>query len=277
MYAPVLLLAASATGLVLPARPLAIQPPAAALSRCAAAGAARQSLRPPAVKMAAKSRVVVTDMDETLIAHKSTGFVIKFLVYYRAYLRLLLVPFLAATLIPLSKLNRTLAVRLLYWFAFRGMRVDKAQRVAAGGLTESYADDLQDPAASAVLDADTSVVITASPDFMARPWLEKYMGVPPANVYGAVLEEKGGRFTGKTGELPIGDAKVELLQRSGVATAAAEVTGYGDHPTDVPFLNKCDRGVIVHPAGDEPIQMADAAPSCEYVRASPFDLSRLKR
>ena len=36
---------------------------------------------------------------------------------------------------------------------------------------------LQDPAASAVMNADDAIIITASPDFMARPWLEKYLKV----------------------------------------------------------------------------------------------------
>merc|ERR1711871_1071537 len=119
-------------------------------------------------------------MDETLISKKSTGYVIKFLVMYRAIFRLLLLPLLSATLIPLSKVSRSLAVRIMYWFAFRGVRVDKAKQIAAN-LGLRYARDLQDPAASAVLAAESAVVITASPTFMAQPWLEKYLGVPAAN------------------------------------------------------------------------------------------------
>lgn len=48
--------------------------------------------RPP---LASARTVVVTDMDETLISKKSTGYVINFLVKLRAF-RLLLVPLLAA-------------------------------------------------------------------------------------------------------------------------------------------------------------------------------------
>jgi hypothetical protein len=44
----------------------------------------------------------------------------------------------------------------------------------------------QDPAASAVLAADDAIVITASPDFMARPWLEQYLKVSSAG------RERGG-------------------------------------------------------------------------------------
>ena len=121
---------------------------------------------------------------------QSTGYVVNFLVRYRAFVRLTLLPVLVCVLIPLSKVARTLAVRLMYWFAFRGINVEKAKRVAAGGLVERYASDLQDPAASAVLEADEAVIITASPDFMARPWLERFLRVPAANVYGARLEER---------------------------------------------------------------------------------------
>jgi hypothetical protein len=44
---------------------------------------------------AATRKVVVTDMDETLISKKSTGYVITFLLKSRSF-RILLVPFLAA-------------------------------------------------------------------------------------------------------------------------------------------------------------------------------------
>jgi hypothetical protein len=138
----------------------------------------------------------------------STPQVIKFLVHYKAWLRLLVSLPLAALLIPLSKVSRSLAVRVMYWLAFRGVRVEKAERIARERLGDSYVRDLQDPAASAVLDADEAVVITASPTFMARPWLGKYLGVSESNVYGADLEVVNGRFTGKTGDLPIGQKKV---------------------------------------------------------------------
>ena len=78
--------------------------------------------------------VVVTDMDETLICSKSTGYVINFLVQYKAWLRLAVTLPCALILIPLSKIKkpfdgRSLAVRIMYWLAFRGIRVDKAQKV----------------------------------------------------------------------------------------------------------------------------------------------------
>ena len=189
---------------------------------------------------------------------------------YRAILRLLLLPLLFATLIPLSKLSRALAVRIMYWVAFRGVRVDKAKQIAEEDLAELYARDLQDPAASAILDASQSVVITASPSFMARPWLEKYLNVPAANVFGAELVERNGRFTGLLeGDIPIGETKVQLLKTSVAADAATTTVGYGDHPTDVPFLEACDRGVLVHELAPE------VAGSCEYEPARSFDSSKL--
>jgi len=221
--------------------------------------------------MGALRSVVVTDMDETLIASKSTGYVINFLVQYRAYVRLMLLPVLVAVLIPLSKFARTLAVRLMYWFAFRGINVARAQHIAAEGLVERYANDLQDPAASAVLEADETVVITASPDFMARPWLERFMRVPAANVFGAVLEERNGRFTGRTFDIPIGEKKVKLLAQSGKSEGAT-TTGYGDHPTDIPFLRACDRGVLVQAEGHE---MKEIPEGLELQRPAPFPRSKL--
>jgi hypothetical protein len=123
--------------------------------------------------------IVVTDMDETLISKKSTGYVIAFLLKSRS-LRILLVPLLAAVrlsplhrrwalrlpspapcgrwparsfihaarssakvLIPVSKVSRTFAVRVMYWFAFRGVRVDRAKRVAEEFLAPRYVADLQ--------------------------------------------------------------------------------------------------------------------------------------
>ena len=100
----------------------------------AATGAATASASASA-EVAART-VVVTDMDETLISKKSTGYVISFLVRLRS-IRLLLVPLVAAVLIPVSKLSRTFAVRVMYWFAFRGVRVERAKAIAAVRLTKS--------------------------------------------------------------------------------------------------------------------------------------------
>jgi len=243
---------------------------AVAAAAAAAAASATRSGLPAASAPAAPRQIVVTDMDETLIRNKSTGYVIAFLLHCRCYLRLIFSLPLALFLIPLSKVSRAGAVRLMYWLAFRGLRVEKAERVAAGRLTERYARDLQDPAASAILAADAAVVITASPEFMARPWLEKYLGVPAANVYGAVLEVVNGRFTGRTGDLPIGQKKVDLLLSNADCVAdGAVTTGYGDHPTDVPFLEACNRGVLVHPLP------AEQSGACAFEPAQPFDLSKL--
>ena len=240
----------------------------AAVRRATCRPARRVAFAPVAAAAEDPATVVITDMDETLITRKSTTYVIKFLVMYRAVFRLLMLPLLIATLIPLSKVKRALAVKIMYYFAFRGVRVDKAKQIAAD-LGERYARDLQDPAASAVLGADQAVIITASPSFMARPWLEKYLGVPASNVYGADLTERNGRFTGMlSGEIPIGQTKVQLLKAS-VAARAKTTVGYGDHPTDVPFLEACDRGVLVHELS------AAQAGSCEYQPARPFDLTKL--
>lgn len=211
---------------------------------------------------------VVTDMDETLISKKSTGYIISFLVAYKAWVRLVFgLPF-GIFLIPISKVSRPLAVRILYWLAFRGIRVDKAKQIAGYFLAKRYIADLQDPATSAILAADEKVVITASPEFMAKPWLEKHLGVPPANVFGAVLAEKNGRFTGSTGDLPIGEKKVELLQRSPAAMEGVSTVGYGDHPTDLPFLQACNRGVIVH----EGVELPEGI---DFEPATPFDAGAL--
>ena len=78
----------------------------------------------------ASRQVVVTDMDETLITKKSTGYIIKFLFMYGAYIRLFFFLWIGAILIPISKFNRVFAVRVLYYMAFRGLRVDRAEKVA---------------------------------------------------------------------------------------------------------------------------------------------------
>jgi len=209
-------------------------------------------------------------MDETLISKKSTGYVISFLWHYRAFMRLLvLLPPLFPVLKLLSQFSRKAAVKLMYFFAFRGISVERAKQIADERLSGRYVRDLQDPAASAVLAADAAVIITASPTFMARPWLSKYLGVPATNVYGADLVESNGRFTGfLTGDIPMGQTKVDLLKES-CAGSASFTTGFGDHHTDVPFLRACNRGVLV-------AKLAEAeAVGCEYEAASPFDLQKL--
>ena len=211
--------------------------------------------------------VVVTDMDETLISKKSTSYIVKFLVAYRAFIRLVFcLPPAMLILVPLSKIKRwfdgrTLAVRIMYFLAFRGLSVQRALKVAAETLPQDYVGDLQDPATSAVLAADAAVILTASPTFMARPWLGKYLGVSAVNVLGAELEERDGRFTGRTGDLPIGQKKVELLEGVAGSMPGCKMTGYGDHETDVPFLRECSRGVLVHQLPDDVAQGCDFEPA----------------
>jgi len=221
---------------------------------------------PGACVASAPRKVVVTDMDETLIASKSTGYVISFLVKYGAFVRLLILPLASAVLIPLSKFKRALSVRIMYFLAFRGIRVDKAQAIAASYLSDRYVQDLQDPAASAVLDADEAIIITASPTFMARPWLSRFLGVSSSNVFGCSLEERNGRFTGRSGRIPIGDTKADILREAAIGDA--ETVGYGDHPTDLPFMQACTRGVLVHELEDLPEGISFEAPT-------PFDAARL--
>merc|ERR1712106_715269 len=64
------------------------------------------------------------------------------------------------------------------------------------------------------------------------------------------MGERNGRFTGRTFDIPIGEKKVKLLAQSGKSEGAT-TTGYGDHPTDIPFLRACDRGVLVQAEGHE--------------------------
>uniref|UniRef100_A0A7S0NX93 LNS2/PITP domain-containing protein n=1 Tax=Calcidiscus leptoporus TaxID=127549 RepID=A0A7S0NX93_9EUKA len=247
---------------------------ARAVTRTPSSPPAAYVLMSVAADSAVSRTVVVTDMDETLITRKSTGYIIAFLVRYRAFLRLACALPLALVLIPLSKVSRSLAVRLMYWLAFRGVRVDKAQQIASTFLSERYVRDLQDPAASAVLAADESFILTASPEFMARPWLERFLSVPPANVFGAALKQRNGRFTGATADIPIGEAKAELLRAIDIGDATT--VGYGDHPTDVPFLLECSRGVLVTSA-DEPVQPLDPLPDgIECEAALPLEGSRVE-
>jgi predicted mannosyl-3-phosphoglycerate phosphatase (HAD superfamily) len=48
------------------------------------------------------------------------------------------------------------------------------------------------------------------------------------------------------------------------------MTGYGDHPTDVPFLEVCDRGVLVEELGES------SRGSCEFEPASALEASKLE-
>ena len=98
--------------------------------------------------------------------------------------------------------------------------------------------------------------------------------MPAANVYGAELEQKNGRFTGKVlGEIPISEAKVDLLKSSVAAADGVQSVGYGDHPTDVPFLLACDKGVLVHEPAD-PID-PNFGDKLVYTPAAPFPQAKL--
>ena len=112
---------------------------------------------------------------------------------------------------------------------------------------------------------------------MATPWLSRFLGIKPDAVDGATLETTRprdpaakARFTGRTLRLPMGDVKADLFnarKRPGAEDPAllrdAKTVGYGDHPTDVPFLELCDEAVLVEPIRERP-------ESIKYVPAAPF-------
>ena len=50
--------------------------------------------------------------------------------------------------------------------------------------------------------------------------------------------------------------------------AGAISVGYGDHPTDVPFLQACSEGYVVE-------EMEEYPPGVSYKPPSPFDASAL--
>ena len=66
------------------------------------------------------------------------------------------------------------------------------------------------------------------------------------------------------------EKKVELLEACEVCVRPGTVlTGYGDHPTDVPFLERCSTGVLVEELPSE------IRGSCMYEPAAAFDASKL--
>lgn len=56
---------------------------------------------------------------------------------------------------------------------------------------------------------------------------------------------------------------------AGARSVGSRITGYGDHPTDVPFLRACDTGVLVHELSGEE-GPGGLMEGLEYVPASPY-------
>ena len=101
------------------------------------------------------------------------------------------------------------------------------------------------------------------------------LGIPVVAVLDTNVDPEGIAFP-----IPGNDdaARAIRLYCDAVANAAksgkgegASTTGYGDHPTDLPFLQACDKGVLVQAEHE----VKDVPEGIEQVSASPFPFSQL--
>ncbi|KAG9130566.1 hypothetical protein Leryth_011821 [Lithospermum erythrorhizon] len=193
---------------------------------------------------------IAADLDGTLLISRSSFpyfmlIAIEAGSYLRGLVLLLCFPIIAIAYVFFSE---ALAIQMLIYISFAGLKVRDIELVSRAVLPRFYATDVRPESFEVFEKCKKKVVVTANPSIMVEPFVKDYLGGD--KVLGTEIEvnAKTKRATGfvkKPGVLVGKWKKISVLKEFGEEMPDI---GIGDRESDHDFMSSCKKGFMVLPS-----------------------------
>ncbi|KAM7476430.1 hypothetical protein LguiB_023673 [Lonicera macranthoides] len=195
-----------------------------------------------------RRRSVAADLDGTLLIG-SSAFPYYMLIaieagsLFRGLILLLCFPIIAIAYVFVSE---SLAIEMLIFISFAGLRACDIELAARAGLPRFYAADVRRESWEVFGKCERKVVVTANPRIMVEHFVKEYLGGD--KVLGTEIEvnpktKKATGFLKKPGVL-VGKWKRLAVEKE-FGDESPDI-GIGDRETDHDFMSICKEGYMVH-------------------------------